>query len=144
MQDFGEFDPATKTFKPLPGKEKPGRFGTLPGRIAGIDDMWKTLQPMIAKYDWSGSDGVSARLTREQVAHFPVMTMDEVLVDKQVAHNGILCEQDCPGVGRLQVAKPPANFLSSPSSVRLVAPKPGEHNRAVIDEFTLPEPVVAP
>ena len=48
MQDFGEFDPATKTFK------NPGRFGTLPGRIAGIDEMWKTLQPMIEKYDWGG------------------------------------------------------------------------------------------
>ena len=123
MQDFGEFDPKTKTFK------NPGRFGTLPGRIAGIDDMWKTLQPMIEKYNWNGRGGVKERLTTQEVAHFPVMTMDEVLADEQVAHNGILCEQDCPGVGRLQVAKPPANFLSSPSSVRLVAPKPGEHNR---------------
>ena len=138
MQDFGEFDPATKTFM------NPGRFGTLPGRIAGIDDMWKTLQPMIEKYNWNGRGGVKERLTTQEVAHFPVMTMDEVLVDEQVAHNRILCEQDCPGVGRLQVAKPPANFLSSPSSVRLVAPKPGEHNRAVIDEFALPEPLVAP
>ena len=138
MQDFGEFDPATKTFK------NPGRFGTLPGRIAGIDDMWKTLQPMILKYNWKGRGGVKERLTTQEVAHFPVMTMDEVLVDEQVAHNGILCEQDCPGVGRLQVAKPPANFLSSPSSVRLVAPKPGQHNQEVIDEFALPEPVLEP
>ena len=52
MQDFGEFDPSTKTFK------NPGRFGTLPGRIAGIDDMWKTLQPMIEKYNWKGRGGV--------------------------------------------------------------------------------------
>ena len=114
------------------------------GRIASIDDMWKALQPMIEKYNWDGRGGVKERLTRESVAHFPVMTMEDVLADPQVAHNGILREQDCPGFGRLRVAKPPANFNCKPSSVRLVAPRPGQHNQEVIDEFALPEPVLEP
>ena len=80
----------------------------------------------MGEYDWLD---VHQRLERESVAHFKVLTVAEVLADKQVAHNKILCEQDCPGFGRLQVAKPPANFLSTPSSVRLVAPTPGERQR---------------
>ena len=141
MQDFGEFDPATKTFKPLPGEDKPGRFGTLPGRIVGIDEMWRTLQLIVGEYDWTD---VHEKLERESVAHFKVLTVEEVLADEQVAHNKILCQQTCDGNGALQVAKPPANFLSTPSSVRRPAPAPGQHNQKVIQMFRLPEPVLEP
>lgn len=135
MQDFGVFDADTKTFKPLPGQTNPGRFGTLPGRIIGINEMWKALQQIVGEYEWSD---VHQRLERESVAHFKVLTLQEVLADEQVAHNKILCQQNCDGFGDLQVAKPPANFLSTPSSVRLVAPTPGQHNSEVIQMFGLP------
>ena len=112
-------------------EDHPGTFSQTYGGILTlilhINDVpccW--IQLIVGEYDWLD---VHQRLERESVAHFKVLTVAEVLADKQVAHNKILCEQDCPGFGRLQVAKPPANFLSTPSSVRLVAPTPGERQR---------------
>jgi crotonobetainyl-CoA:carnitine CoA-transferase CaiB-like acyl-CoA transferase len=65
-----------------------------------------------------------------------VRTVSEVADDPQVIHNETLVTHESPMLGRVQQARPPAHFRSTPAGIRGPdAPAKGEHTDEVLTEF---------
>jgi len=78
---------------------------------------------------------ILARLIEEDVPVGPVNSLDEVLEDPQVVHNGSVIELEHPVAGRMRQAKPAARFDKTPTRVSLPPPLHGEHTDAVLAEL---------
>eukprot|EP00947_MAST-08B_sp_MAST-8B-sp1_P003956 g3956.t1 len=59
-------------------------------------------------------------------------TVDEVLADPQVLHNGTVQELVDPTFGRWRTPKPPAEFTATPSKVQGPAPRMGEDSDEIL------------
>ena len=68
-----------------------------------------------------------------------VSTLDEVLTNPQVHHNGTIVEIDHGGVGRIRTVRPPARFSGTPTGDLCPAGHRGEHGEAVLAELGLAE-----
>ncbi len=64
-----------------------------------------------------------------------VQDFDDVLVDPQVAHNGMIQEIEHPRAGRMKVIGVPVVFSETPGSIRLAPPLVGEHTDAILGEL---------
>jgi crotonobetainyl-CoA:carnitine CoA-transferase CaiB-like acyl-CoA transferase len=64
----------------------------------------------------------------------PVLTRTEMRNHPQVEANGIIIEVDHPEAGRLRQSKSPAQFLGTPTEMRLAAPAYGAHTSDVLVE----------
>jgi crotonobetainyl-CoA:carnitine CoA-transferase CaiB-like acyl-CoA transferase len=64
----------------------------------------------------------------------PVLTRTEMRNHPQVEANGIIIEVDHPEAGRLRQSKSPAQFLGTPTEMRLAAPAYGAHTCDVLVE----------
>jgi crotonobetainyl-CoA:carnitine CoA-transferase CaiB-like acyl-CoA transferase len=78
-----------------------------------------------------------ARLDAEQVPCAPILSREEVIVDPQVAANGLIVESDHPHAGRMRQTRPAARFERTPAELRSPAPLLGEHTEAVLTELGL-------
>ena len=83
-------------------------------------EWWRGL---IKKYTW---EEFSRRCKEGGIAHGPVLSQSEVLVDAQVKHNKIL---DCtPATWGCRLPRPAPEFEATPSSFRLAPAQIGAHN----------------
>jgi crotonobetainyl-CoA:carnitine CoA-transferase CaiB-like acyl-CoA transferase len=73
-------------------------------------------------------------MVAEQVPVGPVYTLDELLDDPQIRHNGAIFEREDPKAGRLRQARPPARFSKTREEPGGMAPRHGEHTEAVLAE----------
>ena len=78
---------------------------------------------------------IHARLVAEHVPVGPVNSLEDVLHDPQIKHNGCIFEQEHPKAGRLRQAAPAAKFDKTPTTPGRVAPLLGEHTEEVLAEF---------
>ncbi len=83
---------------------------------------------------WSTRE-ILARLAAEALPAAPVLSLEEVLADPQVRHNGILVERDHPTAGRIRQPRPAARFDRTPSEPGRLAPLPGEHTDEILAEL---------
>lgn len=68
----------------------------------------------------------------------PVNNVTELIEDPQSLHNGTIFEvEDDPGLGRTRYLRSPPRFSQTPSSIRRLPPRPGEHTRALLREAGL-------
>jgi crotonobetainyl-CoA:carnitine CoA-transferase CaiB-like acyl-CoA transferase len=77
------------------------------------------------------------RLAGESLPAAPVLSLEEVIADRQVRHNEILIERDHPTAGRIRQPRPPARFDRTPAEAGRLAPLPGEHTDEILGELGL-------
>jgi len=78
------------------------------------------------------TEALTARLLAHDVPHAVVNTVDQLLVDPQLAANGLVVEHDHPSAGRLRGPRPVARFEGTPSGPHRPAPLLGEHTDEVL------------
>ena len=110
------------------------RFGTIPARAKAEnrEALGALLLEEIRK--WKTKD-LLERMVAEQVPVGPVYTIEEMLEDPQLRHNGSFFETEHPVAGRLREARPPARFSRTPQQPGGLAPALGEHTEAVLAEL---------
>jgi crotonobetainyl-CoA:carnitine CoA-transferase CaiB-like acyl-CoA transferase len=110
------------------------RFATIPARA--VPEHREALGALVleAIRGWKTKDLIE-RMAEEQVPVGPVYTLDEMLEDPQLRHNGSFFESEHPEVGRLRQARPAARFSKTPQVPGGLAPALGEHTEAVLAEL---------
>ena len=80
------------------------------------------------------------RALEEQDVPFSVISnYDDVVVDEQIAANGIFVEVDDSELGRVRTTSSPINVDGHAKVAPLTAPKLGEHSREVLSGLDLDE-----
>jgi crotonobetainyl-CoA:carnitine CoA-transferase CaiB-like acyl-CoA transferase len=110
------------------------RFGTIPARAQAEnrEALGALLLAEIRK--WKTKELIE-RMAAEQVPVGPVYTLDEMLEDPQLRHNGAFFEAEDPVAGRMRQARPPARFSATPQQPGGLAPGHGEHTEVVLREL---------
>jgi crotonobetainyl-CoA:carnitine CoA-transferase CaiB-like acyl-CoA transferase len=110
------------------------RFGTIPARAQAEnrEALGALLLAEIRK--WKTKELIE-RMAAEQVPVGPVYTLDEMLEDPQLRHNGAFFEAEYPVAGRMRQARPPARFSATPQQPGGLAPGHGEHTEVVLREL---------
>jgi crotonobetainyl-CoA:carnitine CoA-transferase CaiB-like acyl-CoA transferase len=108
------------------------RFGTFAGRIAHREILEGMLREEFRT--WPSAE-ILARLAAESLPGAPVHSLEDVIADPQVRHNGAWLERDHPAAGRVREAAPPARFASTPAEPGRAAPRLGEHTDEILAEL---------
>jgi crotonobetainyl-CoA:carnitine CoA-transferase CaiB-like acyl-CoA transferase len=108
----------------LEERVKEGRMGEL---ISLCDSIFAT-QPM---------DYWCRALEEADVPFSMIANFDDVVVDKQMAANGVFVELDDPELGRVRTVDTPMKIESHPKTRPAPAPRLGEHTRAILAELGL-------
>jgi crotonobetainyl-CoA:carnitine CoA-transferase CaiB-like acyl-CoA transferase len=106
-------------FANIAGLIKPGNFAALGELLAN------------AFLEWD-ADELLERLVAEDVACGPVNSMDGVVADPQIVHNGSIWDYDHPSVGRVRQVRPAAKFRGTPLEPKPLLPRHGEHSTEVL------------
>src|SRR5262249_58225526 len=106
------------------GGPQPGTFEALGSLLDAASRTWKTRELL-------------PRLVAEQVAAGAVLSLEEVLEDAQIRHNGAVLEREHPAAGRMREPRPPVRFEKTPAEAGRPAPLLGEHSDEVLAELGL-------
>ncbi|CAB4789014.1 unannotated protein [freshwater metagenome] len=80
--------------------------------------------------DWKAEE-LLPRLIAAEVPAGPIHTLDSILEDEQLAHNGTYFEWDHPTAGRIRQVRPAPRFSETPLEPNASVPLLGEHNEEV-------------
>jgi crotonobetainyl-CoA:carnitine CoA-transferase CaiB-like acyl-CoA transferase len=110
------------------------RFATIPARAVAEnrEALGALILTEIAKWK---TEELIERMVAEQVPVGPVYTIEQMLEDPQLQHNGSFFETEDPETGRRREARPPARFSKTPQEPGGLAPALGEHTEAVLAEL---------
>ncbi len=123
-----------KTFCEISGRNeliKDDRFIDMASRLKNIDESYRLT-----------SEIISSR-TRDQWLHLlgdtkiPMMvvnSLDDLIEDPQLVASEFWQEFDHPTEGQIRLASSPINFDKTPTSIRHLAPRLGEHTVEVLSE----------
>lgn len=107
------------------------RMATLDARVRHSSWVYALLAEIVATK-------TTAEWQRElDAANVPAMAVnskEQLLKDPQLEASGFWHLMEHPSEGRVRVTDPPIRFSQSPSSVRSLAPRLGEHSREVLAE----------
>jgi len=110
------------------------RFATPAERDKHVDERLAMTQEVLATRataEWL------RRLEAHDVPCAPALTRTEVLQHPQVQASGMIVQTDHHSAGRLQQARHAARFEATPASIRLGAPRLGEHTEELLAELGL-------
>jgi crotonobetainyl-CoA:carnitine CoA-transferase CaiB-like acyl-CoA transferase len=110
------------------------RFATLPDRMANLADL------MVAMREATAAARVDTFLEgafAHEVPAAPILTLDDLPSDAQVAHNEVFVERDHPQAGRMREPRPAPRFSTTPASVGRPAPPLGLHSDEIVAELGL-------
>ena len=108
------------------------RFGTVESRLVG-----ENIEALGARIDDAlramTTAEVLERMVENDVPSGPVLELEEVFDDPQLAHNGSIMEMEHPTAGAYRQARPAARFHATPQEPeRRMPPLLGEHTREVL------------
>jgi len=107
------------------------RFATITDRVNNSEAVYGALSEIVATRttaDWK-------RILDE--ANIPVMvvnTKEMLLEDEQLRASNFWREEEHPTEGRIRMTNPTVRFSKTPSTVRLMAPRLGEHSAEILSE----------
>jgi len=107
------------------------RFADLQGRVLYGSAVNDELQAEMLHYTTAE---IVAMMDEADVPVAPVNRRDQLVDDPHIRHRGSIVECEHPAVGRILVARPPARFSATPSTMRRHAPGLGEHTDEVLRE----------
>ena len=81
------------------------------------------------------TEKIYRRMVEEDVPVGPVLSIEEMLEDPQIRHNGMIEERVHPAAGRLRQSRGAARFHATPSEPICLAPELGEHTEEVLQGF---------
>lgn len=110
----------------LADRTKDGRMKEL---LKICDEVFAT-QPM---------DHWRRKLEEADVPYSIIATLDDVVVDRQMAANNVFLEIDDPVLGRVRTVDTPMQIEGRPKVTRAPAPRLGEHTGAILAELGLGE-----
>lgn len=117
------------TFAQRPDLRQDARFTTIAARLKNIDTVYSFVAEVLAARSTQACvDGLRAL----DLPCAPLKTLDELLVDEHLQAVGFFEMQDHPSEGRVRQYALPMYFSKSPASVRLPAPRLGEHGGEVL------------
>ena len=104
------------------------RFSTLAARLQHRDELEAMLLPWFAERSRKQAFG---ELQKYRVMCAPIHTVDEVFEDPQLQARGYFVEHEHPVAGVLTLPGAPFQMQETPWSLRMPAPRLGEHNADV-------------
>ena len=107
------------------------RFESFEARLNNAEGVYATLAEILATRTTSEWQGL---LDAENISVTPVNTKESLLENEQLAATGFWHLVDHPTEGRLRMTDPPTRFGKSPSSVRRLQPRLGEHSAEILAE----------
>ncbi len=113
-------------FGAIESRRNPQNFQALGALLDEAFRSWKTRELL-------------ERLVAEQVAAGAVLSLEEVIADPQVHHNGAIFERDHPTGGRMREPRPAARFDRTPTEPGRPAPMHGEHTDEILAELGITE-----
>jgi len=110
------------------------RFATLRARAvpAHREALGALVVDAIRKWP---TEELLARMVAEQVPVGPVHSLDTLLEDPQIRHNGAVIESEDPKAGRYREPRPPARFSKTREAPGRRPPRHGEHTEEVLREI---------
>ncbi|SNT48922.1 CaiB/BaiF CoA transferase family protein [Rhodococcoides kyotonense] len=116
------------------------RFQTIEGLREHTTETHQLLEAAIRTFP---RDEIMKRFEDEDVLVAPVNDYDDVFVDPQVAHNGLVLETDIDGIGPVKFVGMPIKLSDTPGRLRHVPPKVGQHNEEVLTAAGISEDAIA-
>lgn len=114
-----------------PGKEETWDSGIF-ARAADLQEVVATWRSCLGSLDHADFE----RLAEEAgLVQGSSRTRGEVLTDPQILHNKIIESHTDPRFGPCRLARPAAVFGGTPQQIRAMAPLPGEHSVATLQEW---------
>ena len=110
------------------------RFSTSSSRLTNDKLLIAEIQEVLRHRD---SEHWLNVLDWNDVPCAPVLGIEDLLRDPQIAVNDIVQHCDHPDWGPIRQARPAARFSATPSEIRSHAPSLGQHTREILDELGL-------
>ncbi|PKP82008.1 MAG: carnitine dehydratase [Alphaproteobacteria bacterium HGW-Alphaproteobacteria-18] len=127
-----QLDPQFKGLCRIFGREdllEDKRYNTSWSRIFNYADFWKELEEPASKMTKAE---VIALADEYGVPLAPVNSVEEFMADPQAVHTECFIDTEDPEFGRMRTSGFFADFEASPPSIRMRAPKLGEHTGEIL------------
>lgn len=108
------------------------RFATALARRQNAAERRGIIANEIAQFT---TDEILSRLKENDVPTAPLLTRMELLDHPQILESETVSRDFVEGFGEVRQARPAAQFQTTPSSIRLPAPKLGEHSMEILESL---------
>jgi crotonobetainyl-CoA:carnitine CoA-transferase CaiB-like acyl-CoA transferase len=108
------------------------RYATIAGRTAHIDELYRLVAECVARLTTAEC---RARLDAHDVPSGGVNDLPGLLADPYLRETGFFVAQEHPSEGPTVTIAIPTSFSATPGSLRLPAPRLGEHTAEVLREL---------
>jgi crotonobetainyl-CoA:carnitine CoA-transferase CaiB-like acyl-CoA transferase len=103
-------------------------------RLLHAQELFELLEGELRK--WSTQEIVE-RARKYDAPVAPALNIEEFVADAQVAHNQTVFTAEHPEAGQLQLLRSPARFDRTPTNVRQLPPRIGEHTDEILRDLGL-------
>lgn len=108
------------------------RFKDMAARSAGIDELYSILADILTTRT---SDEWLQLLTDNEIPAVPITQPGDLLGDPHLADVGFFRTASHDSEGEIRMTAPPVTFSETPSGIRHLAPRLGQHTNEVLGEF---------
>lgn len=116
------------------------RFGTVQSRTQYTAELGQVLYDEFRKWE---TETIYRRMVDEDVPVGPVLSIEEMLEDPQIKHNGMIEERVHPAAGRMRQTRGAARFSATPTEQIRLAPELGENTDEVLGRLGYDESQLA-
>jgi crotonobetainyl-CoA:carnitine CoA-transferase CaiB-like acyl-CoA transferase len=110
------------------------RFATARARATHRAELRAEVEPRLREFT---AAALIQQLNDAGVPSGPILTIDQVFADPQVAHLGMAQTVDSERFGELQLVRLPVRLSRTPTPLKRAAPDPGGNTAEVLSELGL-------